>query len=118
MKRDYIYIAIILLALGAGAFGAVKYGKENRQLKRQNKDLEKINVSLGVKVDSLTGEITERNEFIATSTASFDSLQNKLVRLNDKRIVTNFPTIISTLDFDEQIQLLSEFLRASDSLWR
>lgn len=62
MKRDYIYIVLIVILTGAGLFGSLHYNRENRQYKRHIKQLEKINARNAVSIDSLKASVLVRDK--------------------------------------------------------
>lgn len=115
---------LFVLAFGVTTFFLISSNsdlrQENREMKQQNKDLAKANEVLLSTNVQLQSDIEKRNEVIEKSTVVYDSLQKKLIQLNDKRIVTNFPNhnTISTLDLDEQILLLSTYINTADSIGR
>lgn len=57
--RDYIYLVIISILLGAGIFGGVNYTRENRKHKRHIKELEVINARNAASIDSLKANVAE-----------------------------------------------------------
>lgn len=119
MKRDYIYIVLIVILTGAGLFGSLHYNRENRQHKRNIKEHESTIQILEDSIANRNKAIAERDTLIYHSKIATDSLSKKYDELN-KRIVKDFPRydVAVSLDVDSQISVITRFLRSADSLSR
>lgn len=110
MKRDYIYIAIILLALGAGVFGTIKYGKENRKLRREMKQSEQREKRAMASFDSLMTSVSQRDKEDSVR-AIKDSVLSARLTDYSKRIATlNETRNIHTLPANEFLSLFSGYI--------
>lgn len=114
MKREYFYISLITILIGAGLFGGGYYRKENRALKQENEVLAEASAMLLKENERLLTDITHRDYLIKKSVAVYDSLQKKLISINDKKIITEYPNYntVRSLDLDAQLLLLTRHLNA------
>lgn len=87
--------------------------QQNRNLARQNEKLQAANAIL-------LDEVAKRDMRIAQATAVYDSLHHTLQHLNNKNLITTYETysVVSNLDLDGQLRLLTDFLSRADSLGR
>lgn len=86
--RDYIYLPIIIVILGAFTFSTCHYNKENREHKRDIKALEKINARNAVSIDSLKASVAERDKTDSVLVSQIKDLYITTTNENATEILT------------------------------
>lgn len=114
MKRDYIYIAIIVIVVGVIVWSSVSnrgLRYELRDAKRENKELHADNEVLQKGTKVLEDSLAERDKRDSLTIIELTDLKANLIKVKREIIIPHESTnTVIALDLDGDIEYLSRFL--------
>lgn len=116
-KRDYVYIALLLITIGAGLFGSLNDNKENRELKREKKASELLVQDYEKTIKQLMDHIEETERIDSIEAIKDSAMIQRIKSLDITTVNANHRTIIN-MPSDSFMLLLSGFIDSAGTTTR